>query len=123
MRLTFHFVLRWQTSRSQVDRIVLTRYYAFLVISQFFIFSLITVFVNLGVAVASEVRDHKSFSEIYEANIASKLFFFCSSFVNGILNPIYFLCLSDFSLTFSNSTDIRVSEHVLVDVLPVSALF
>ncbi|CDZ98717.1 Uncharacterized conserved protein [Phaffia rhodozyma] len=58
------------TSRSQVDRIVLTRYYAFLVISQFFVFSLLTVFVNLGIGIAKEVEEKKSFKDIWDSYIS-----------------------------------------------------
>jgi hypothetical protein len=49
-----------QVSRSQVDRTVFTRYWAFLVISQFFVFSLLVVFVQLGVDIAAEVGQGKS---------------------------------------------------------------
>ncbi|KAH9920930.1 uncharacterized protein B0H18DRAFT_880648 [Fomitopsis serialis] len=53
-------------THSQLDRAVVARYYAFLVISQLIIFTLIGVMFNSVTQIVDEIGRHKSFKEIIE---------------------------------------------------------
>lgn len=63
-------VMRWLSrfqgavTRSRLDRAVIARYFAFLVISQLFIFTLIGVIINSVQQIVSQIGKHSSFSEI-----------------------------------------------------------
>jgi calcium permeable stress-gated cation channel len=54
-------------THSKLDRAVLGRYTGFLIISQFFIFSLLGVFFNLISEVVTEIGDNKSFGTILKS--------------------------------------------------------
>jgi hypothetical protein len=60
----FLFASPLQTSRSETDRTVLTRLYAFLVISQFIVFSLLSVVISLIFSIVKDIRQKKGSSAI-----------------------------------------------------------
>ncbi|KZT69635.1 DUF221-domain-containing protein [Daedalea quercina L-15889] len=65
-------VMRWLTkymgasTHSRLDRSVVARYFAFLVISQLIIFTLIGVLFNSVTQIVEQIGEHKSFKEIIE---------------------------------------------------------
>ncbi|TFY61331.1 hypothetical protein EVJ58_g4587 [Rhodofomes roseus] len=65
-------VMRWLTkymgayTHSRLDRAVVARYFAFLVISQLIIFTLIGVMFNSVTQIVNQIGHHKSFKEIIE---------------------------------------------------------
>ncbi|GAA6054809.1 hypothetical protein JCM3770_007445 [Rhodotorula araucariae] len=72
LQMILPMIIRWiasmqgATTHSQSDRIVTAHYSAFLFITQFFIFSLLGVLVQIISQVVVEVQGHKSFHEILD---------------------------------------------------------
>ncbi|EJD08059.1 DUF221-domain-containing protein [Fomitiporia mediterranea MF3/22] len=70
--IIFPVIMRWLSrfqgavTRSRLDRAVIARYFAFLVISQLFIFTLIGVVINSITEIVAQIGKHKSFKEIVE---------------------------------------------------------
>lgn len=65
-------IMRWLSeyqgaiTQTRLDRAVVQRYFAFLVISQLLIFSLLGVLIKLGQKTYDNIQEHKSFMEIIQ---------------------------------------------------------
>ncbi|PWN43269.1 DUF221-domain-containing protein [Ceraceosorus guamensis] len=76
---------RGTTTRTRLDRIITSQYFAFLVISQFLIFTLVGVAISVIVGLINRVGQHESFGQIFNflrGNVANQILVQYISFSN-----------------------------------------